>query len=60
MTSENGSPTPNRFAMAGRLGGLAKGKTKARQMGREHYAKVSQGQRERWRKWREQNGKTVA
>jgi len=39
----------------GRKGGSVKGPQKARKLSREHYAKVSQVQRERWAKWREQN-----
>jgi hypothetical protein len=40
----------------GRKGGSVKGPQKARKLSREHYAKVSQVQRERWAKWRESNG----
>jgi hypothetical protein len=40
----------------GRRGGSVKGPQKARKLSREHYAKVSQVQRERWAKWRETNG----
>jgi len=39
----------------GKKGGSVKGPQKARKLSREHYAKVSQVQRERWAKWREQN-----
>ena len=39
----------------GRRGGNVKGPTKARKLPREHYEKISQIQRERWAKWREQN-----
>ena len=35
----------------GRKGGSVKGTCKARKLSREHYAKVSTGQRERWRLW---------
>lgn len=39
----------------GRKGGAAgKGERKARQMGREHYDKVSRAQRERWAAWRKE------
>ena len=41
----------------GRKGGSVKGPSKARKLSREHYAKVSQRQRERWAKWREANSK---
>jgi hypothetical protein len=43
------------LATIGRKGGSVKGPSKARKLSREHYAKVSQRQRERWAKWREQN-----
>jgi hypothetical protein len=43
------------LATLGRRGGSVKGPQKARKLPREHYAKVSQVQRERWAKWREQN-----
>jgi hypothetical protein len=35
----------------GKKGGSVKGSCKARKLSREHYAKVSAGQRERWRLW---------
>ena len=43
----------------GRKGGSVKGPQKARKLSREHYAKVSQVQRERWAKWREINGRVA-
>jgi len=41
----------------GKKGGSVCGPQKARKMSREHYAKVSKIQRERWAKWRELNRK---
>ena len=38
----------------GRKGGSVKGPSKARKLSREHYAKVSQRQRERWDSWRKE------
>ena len=35
----------------GTKGGRVRGSCKARKLSREHYAKVSTGQRERWRLW---------
>ena len=35
----------------GTKGGRVRGSCKARKLSREHYAKVSAGQRERWRLW---------
>jgi hypothetical protein len=46
------------FASIGRKGGSVTGITKARKMSREHYQMVAQTQRERWQKWRLENGKT--
>ena len=45
------------LATIGRKGGSVRGASKARKLSREHYAKVSQRQRERWAKWREANSK---
>ena len=41
----------------GKKGGSATGPTKARKMGREHYQMVAHKQRERWDKWRLENGR---
>ena len=38
----------------GKKGGSVKGPSKARKLSREHYAKVSQRQRERWAAWRKE------
>ena len=38
----------------GSKGGSVKGPSKARKLSREHYAKVSQRQRERWDSWRKE------
>ena len=46
------------MATIGRKGGSVTGITKARKMSREHYQMVAQTQRERWQKWRLENGKT--
>jgi hypothetical protein len=43
----------------GRKGGSVKGSCKARKLSREHYARVSKAQRERWQKWRTENGRTA-
>jgi general stress protein YciG len=43
------------FANIGRKGGSVSGPQKARNMGREHYEKVSRAQKLRWVKWRELN-----
>jgi len=45
------------FASIGRKGGSVTGITKARKMSREHYQMVAQRQRERWQKWRLENGR---
>ena len=45
------------FASIGRKGGSVTGITKARKMSREHYQMVAQAQRERWQKWRTENGR---
>ena len=45
------------MATIGRKGGSVTGITKARKMSREHYQMVAQTQRERWQKWRLENGK---
>lgn len=42
----------------GKKGGSVKGSCKARKMSREHYQMVAQTQRERWQKWRLENGRT--
>jgi hypothetical protein len=41
----------------GRKGGSVKGSCKARKLSREHYQTVAQAQRERWQKWRTENGR---
>ena len=40
------------LAFIGSKGGRTTGSAKARKMGREHYAKIAEIQRERWRKYR--------
>ena len=41
----------------GKKGGSVTGPTKARKMGKEHYQTVARIQRERWQKWRAENGR---
>ena len=41
----------------GKKGGSVTGPTKARKMGKEHYQMVAQRQRERWARWRDENGR---
>ena len=41
----------------GKKGGSVKGACKARKLSREHYQTVAQAQRERWQKWRTENGR---
>jgi len=45
------------FSAMGRKGGSVTGPTKARKLSREHYQTVAQAQRERWEKWRLENGR---
>jgi hypothetical protein len=45
------------MSQMGRKGGSVTGPTKARKMSLEHYQTVAQRQRERWDKWRLENGR---
>jgi len=45
------------MSQMGRKGGSVTGSTKARKLSREHYQTVAQAQRERWEKWRIENGR---
>jgi hypothetical protein len=45
------------MSQMGRKGGSVTGPTKARKLSREHYQTVAQAQRERWEKWRAENGR---
>jgi len=47
------------FSAMGRKGGSVTGPTKARKLSREHYQIVAQAQRDRWDKWRLENGRTA-
>jgi len=47
------------FSAMGRKGGSVRGPQKSRNMGREHYEIVAQAQRERWDKWRAENGRAA-
>ena len=40
------------LAFIGSKGGRTTGSAKARKMGREHYAKIAEIQRERWKRYR--------
>jgi hypothetical protein len=41
----------------GKKGGSVTGPTKARKMGKAHYQTVARIQRERWERWRAENGR---
>ena len=47
------------MSQMGRKGGSVTGPTKARNLSREHYQTVAQAQRERWDKWRLENGRVA-
>jgi hypothetical protein len=52
MAKKLDSKISDYLAFIGSKGGRTTGSHKARKMGREHYARVAEIQRERWRKWR--------
>lgn len=47
------------MSQMGRKGGSVTGPTKARKLSREHYQTVAQAQRERWDRWRAENGRAA-